>query len=73
LPLQPDAPRPGIVAGDPATIELVSLLDFLAGWLDADLDYARARLPLYGTYTVDHLRADTTRILQAIKQTNIES
>ena len=57
----------------PATIEIVSLLEFLAGWIDADLDYARARLPLYGTYTVDDLRADTRRILHAIKQTNHES
>ena len=53
-------------------IELVSLLEFLAGWLDADLDYTRARLPLYGNYTVDDLRADTARLLQAIKKTNIE-
>ena len=55
------------------TIELVSLLEFLADWLDADLDYARARLPLYGTYTVDDLRANTVRLLHAIKKTNIES
>jgi hypothetical protein len=62
-----------VVAVDYDTIELVSLLEFLTGWLDADLDYARARLPLYGTYTVDHLRADTSRLLYAIKQANIES
>jgi hypothetical protein len=55
------------------TLELVTLLEFLVGWLDADLDYARTRLPLYGTYTVDDLRADTVRLLHAIKKTNIES
>jgi hypothetical protein len=58
---------------DPAdTIELASLLEFLAGWLDADLEYTRARLPLHGTYTVDDLRADIARLLHAIKKDNIE-
>jgi hypothetical protein len=82
LPLQPDAPGPtsGACAHYHATrfdnddtLELVSMLEFLAGWLDADLDYARSRLPLYGAYTVDDLRADTIRILHTIKQTNIQS
>jgi hypothetical protein len=54
---------------DPAhTIEVVSLLEFFVGWLDADRGYTRARLPLYGTYTVDDLRADTVRVLHAIKK-----
>ena len=52
-------------------IELVSLLEFLVAWLDADLDYARARLPLYGTYTVEDLRADTARLLSSIKRANV--
>ena len=52
-------------------IELVSLLEFLVGWLDADLDYTRARLPLHGTYTVEDLRADTARLLSSIKRANV--
>ncbi len=56
-----------------ATVELVSLLHFLADWLDADLDYARARLPLYRTYTVDNLRADTARLINTIKKANVGS
>ncbi len=54
------------------TIQLVSLLEFLVGWLDADLDYNRARLPLYGTYTIDHLKADTARLLDTLKTANTE-
>jgi hypothetical protein len=52
-------------------IELVSLLEFLVGWLDADLDYTRARLPLHGTYTVEDLRVDTARLLSSIKRANV--
>ena len=33
--------------------ELIALLEFYAGWLNADIDYARARLPLDGAYRVD--------------------
>ncbi|MHB1536547.1 MAG: hypothetical protein ACYC1D_18435, partial [Acidimicrobiales bacterium] len=56
---------------DPRTtldvVELTTFLEFYAGWLEADIDYARARLPLYGTYSVDDLRADTARIVKALK------
>ena len=52
-------------------IELVTLREFLAGWLDADLDYTRAGRPLYGTYTVEDLRADTARLLSSIKRANV--
>ncbi len=38
-------------------------LEFLSGWPDADLDYARARLPLCATYAVDHLSEPTPNAL----------
>ncbi len=50
-------------------IELVSILEFLVGWLGADLDHARARLPLYGTDNVDDLRADTARLTKTLEAT----
>jgi hypothetical protein len=69
----------GVTAQQPPTtildrsdaIELVSVLEFLVGWLDADLDYTRARLPLHGTYTVEDLKADTARLLSSIKRANV--
>ena len=37
------------VLAEPDKAELVSLLGFYAGWLEADRDYARGRVPFYGT------------------------
>jgi hypothetical protein len=52
-------------------IELVTILEFFVGWLHADRDYARDRLPLCGTYTVDDLTADTERLAQTVRTRQI--
>jgi hypothetical protein len=53
--------------------ELIALLEFYASWLNADNNYARARLPLYGDYGVDDLQNDTARLLQTLKAIKIGS
>ena len=50
-------------------IELTTILECFAGWLRADLEYARNRLPFYGTYSVDDLHDDTTRLIKILKAT----
>ena len=50
-------------------IELTTILECFAGWLHADADYARNRLPLYGTYSIDQLHADTTRLIKLLETT----
>jgi hypothetical protein len=51
----------------PDAIELVTVLEFYAGWLAADLTYAQERLPLYGAYSVNDIRADTARLIKILK------
>jgi hypothetical protein len=53
--------------------ELIALLEFYASWLNADIDYARARLPLYGAYGVDDLQDDTARLVKILKAIKIGS
>ena len=53
--------------------ELISLLELYAGWLNADIDYARARLPLHGAYRVDDLQDDTARLVKTLKAIKIGS
>jgi hypothetical protein len=53
--------------------ELIALLEFYAGWLNADIDYARARLPLHGAYRVDDLQDDTARLVKTLKAIKIGS
>ena len=53
--------------------KLIALLEFYASWLNADNDYASARLPLYGDYSVDDLQNDTARLLQTLKAIRIGS
>jgi hypothetical protein len=53
--------------------ELIALLEFYASWLDADIDYARARVPLYGDYSVDDLQDDTARLVKTLKAIKIGS
>jgi hypothetical protein len=50
-------------------IELATVLEFFAGWLHADTDYARSRLPLHGSYRVDDLQTDTARLIKILKAT----
>jgi hypothetical protein len=50
-------------------IELATIIEFFAGWLRADLDYARDRLPLYGSYHVEDLQADTARLIKILQAT----
>jgi hypothetical protein len=50
-------------------IELTSILEFFAGWLRADIDYARSRLLLDGDYSVDDLHTDTARLIKVLKAT----
>jgi hypothetical protein len=47
--------------------ELISLLELYAGWLNADIDHARAYLPLHGAYSVNDLRDDTARHIKTLK------
>jgi hypothetical protein len=51
--------------------ELIALLEFYAGWLNADIDYSRARLPLHGAYRVDDLHDDTARLVKTLKAIKI--
>jgi hypothetical protein len=53
--------------------ELIALLEFYSGWLNADIDYARARLPLYGDYKVDDVQDDSARLLKTLKAIKIGS
>jgi hypothetical protein len=66
--------RPEELPGETLDVtELISLLELYAGWLHADIDYARARLPLYGAYSVDDLQEDTGRLIKALKAIKIGS
>jgi hypothetical protein len=56
-----------VVLDAPDALELTGILEFFAGWLRADLDYARARLPLYGAYRVDDLQADIARLIKLLE------
>jgi hypothetical protein len=51
--------------------ELIALLEFYARWLNADIDHARARLPLYGAYSVEDLHDDTARLVKTLKAIQI--
>jgi hypothetical protein len=53
--------------------ELIALLEFYASWLNADIDHARARLPVYGDYSVDDLQDDTARLVKTLKAIKIGS
>jgi hypothetical protein len=48
-------------------VELTSILEFFAGWLRADIDYARRRLYLTDAYSVDDLHTDTVRLVNTVK------
>jgi hypothetical protein len=52
--------------------EIIALLEFYAGWLNADIDYPRARLPLHGAYSVDDHQSNTARLVQTLKASKIE-
>jgi hypothetical protein len=51
--------------------ELIALLEFYAGWLNADIEYACARLSLHGAYCVDDLQDDTVRLVKILKSIKI--
>src|SRR5580698_9910280 len=51
--------------------ELITLLEFYASWLNADIDYARTRLPLHGAYRVEDLHHDTARLIKTLKAIQI--
>jgi hypothetical protein len=47
-------------------IELAGILEFFAGWLRADVDVARNRLPLRA-YRVDDVQVDTARLIKILQ------